>query len=73
MSVAIGDGADIPVSEPRPLFALSGYRRARNRAQYDIAPGDQKFLMIKDPPPPAVPPVVYVEHWLPELLAKVRK
>lgn len=24
----------------RPLFSLSGYRAARNRQQYDVAPGD---------------------------------
>lgn len=38
-----------------------------------VAPGDQRFLMIKDPPLPAIPSVVYVEHWFPELLAKVKK
>jgi Tol biopolymer transport system component len=73
MSAEIGGGADISVGEPRALFGLAGYARARNRQQYDVAPGDQKFLMIKEPPPPAIPPVVYVEHWFPELLAKVKK
>jgi Tol biopolymer transport system component len=73
MSVAIGEGADIPVAEPMPLFPVIGYRRARNRPQYDVAPGDQRFLMIKDPPLPPVPPVVYVENWFPELRAKLKK
>ena len=73
MAAEIGGGADISVGEPRALFGLAGYARARNRQQYDVAPGDQKFLMIKEPPPPAIPPVVYVEHWFPELLAKVKK
>jgi len=73
MVVDVGSGDDIEVGEPRALFSLAGYRRARNRPQYDVAPGDQRFLMIKDPPLPAIPSVVYVEHWFPELLAKVKK
>jgi eukaryotic-like serine/threonine-protein kinase len=72
MVVSVGAGDDIEIGEPRALFSLAGYRRARNRPQYDIAPGDQKFLMIKDPPPPTTPSVVYVEHWFPELLAKLK-
>jgi serine/threonine-protein kinase len=73
MVVDVGAGDDIEVGEPRALFSLAGYRRARNRPQYDVAPGDQRFLMIKDPPLPATPSVVYVEHWFPELLARVKK
>ena len=38
----------------------------------DVAPGDQRFIMIKDPPAPPIPPVMLVEHWFPELLDKVR-
>jgi serine/threonine-protein kinase len=72
-SVKLSGGAEIVSSEPQPLFPLTGYRRARNRPQYDVAAGDQRFLMIKDPPPPAVPLVVYVEHWFPELLAKMKR
>ncbi len=71
-AVALSGGNAIVASEPKPLFPLTGYRRARNRQQYDVAPGDQRFVMIKDPPPPAVPPLVYVTNWFPELLAKVR-
>ena len=73
MVVDVGTGDDLTVGEPRAVFSLAGHRRARNRAQYDVAPGDQKFLMFKDPPLPPIPPVVYVEHWFPELLAKVKK
>jgi hypothetical protein len=51
---------------------LSGYRRARNHPQYDVAPGDERFLMIKEAPAPPVPPVVFVEHWFSELLTKVK-
>ena len=73
MVVDVSTGDDLTVGEPRALFSLAGYRRARNRQQYDVAPGDQKFLMIKDPAPPVIPPVVYVEHWFPELLTRLKK
>jgi serine/threonine-protein kinase len=72
MVVSVGAGPDLEISESRALFSLVGYRRARNRAQYDVAPGDQRFIMIKDPPESSVPTVVFVEHWFPELLAKVK-
>ena len=70
--VSVAGETDLQISEPRALFSLAGYRRARNRAQYDVAPGDQRFLMIKDPPAPPVPMVVVVENWFSELLAKVK-
>ena len=70
--VSVGAGPDLEISEPRALFSLAGYRRARNRAQYDVAPGDQRFIMIKEPPAPAIPMVIYVENWFAELLAKVK-
>jgi serine/threonine-protein kinase len=72
MVVSVGAGPELQVSEPHALFSLSGYRRARNHPQYDVAPGDQRFLMIKDPLAPPVPPIVFVEHWFSELLAKVK-
>jgi len=70
--MSVAGETDLQLSEPRALFSLAGYRRARNRAQYDVAPGDQRFLMIKDPPAPPIPTVVLVENWFPELLAKVK-
>jgi hypothetical protein len=36
------------------------------------APGDPRFL-ISDPPPPAIPSVVYVEHWFSEQLARTKE
>jgi len=71
--VSVVGETDLQISEPRALFSLAGYRRARNRQQYDVAPGDQRFIMIKDPPVPPIPTVVLVENWFPELLAKVKQ
>ena len=70
--VSVAGETDLQVSEPRALFSLAGYRRARNRAQYDVAPGDRRFLMIKDPPALPIPTVVLVENWFRELLVKVK-
>jgi Tol biopolymer transport system component len=72
MAVSVGTGPDLVISEPHALFSLAGYRRARNRAQYDVAPGDQRFLMIKEPPSPPIPTVIFVENWFAELRAKVK-
>lgn len=72
MVASVAPGGALDVSEPSPLFSLAGYRRARNRPQYDVAPGDQRFIMIRESPAPSVPTVVYVEQWFPELLAKVK-
>jgi eukaryotic-like serine/threonine-protein kinase len=73
MAAPIGGDDGMTVGEPRALFSMQGYRSARNRPQYDVAPGDQRFLMIKEAPPSAVPPVVYVEHWFGELTSKLRR
>ena len=53
--------------------ALAGYRRARNRQQYDVSPDGTRFLMIRERGATTTPSVVYVENWLTELRAKVKK
>jgi len=73
MSVDVAPGGTLEIGTPRPLFALSGYRAARNRQQYDVAPDDKHFVMIKDLGGNSVGDVIYVEHWFPELLAKVKR
>ena len=54
-----------------PFFSLAGYRSARNRQQYDVAPDDKRFLMIRELGDDARERVVYVENWFGELKAKV--
>ena len=58
---------------PRVLFSLAGFRGARNRQQYDVAPGDQRFVMIRDLGSGATGAVVYVENWLEELRTRVKR
>ena len=73
MSVDVTPGPSLLIGTPRPLFSLAGYRSARNRQQYDVAPDDKHFVMIKDLGGNAIGDVIYVEHWFPELLAKVKR
>ncbi|MEP7327128.1 MAG: protein kinase, partial [Gemmatimonadota bacterium] len=49
MAVAVAPGPSFAAGTPRPLFSLSGYRSARNRQQYDVAPDDRHFVMIREP------------------------
>ncbi|HTT68281.1 MAG TPA: protein kinase [Gemmatimonadales bacterium] len=71
MVVPVAPGPALALGLPRALFATVGYRAARNRQEYDVAPDDRRFLMILDLAL-STNSVVYVEHWLPELRAKVR-
>jgi len=72
MSVDIAPGAAFVAGTPRPLFPIAGYRSARNRQQYDVAPDDQHFLMIREPADSRGDRVVLVENWFSELLAKAK-
>jgi hypothetical protein len=72
MAVDVAPGATFVAGTPRRLFSLTGYRSARNRQQYDVAPGDRRFLMIREPGDAGPGTVVYVENWFAELQAKVR-
>jgi serine/threonine-protein kinase len=70
MAVDVSAGPTFVASTPRPLFSLSGYRGARNRQQYDVAPDDRRFVMIREPRDEGNDRVVYVENWLAELRAR---
>jgi serine/threonine-protein kinase len=71
MAVSVDAGPGLDVGDPRPLFSLAGYRSARNRQQYDVAP-DGRFLMIRDPLRGDAAPVVYAQGFLTELRAVMR-
>jgi eukaryotic-like serine/threonine-protein kinase len=72
MTVAVPPGPTLAPGAPRPLFSLAGFRVARNRPQYDVAPGDQRFVMIREPSS-ASREVVYVENWFAELERRMRQ
>jgi len=71
MAVAVAPGPTFVAGTPHPLFPLAGYRAARNRQQYDVAPDDRHFVMIREPRDEAGA-VVYVDNWFAELEAKVK-
>jgi serine/threonine-protein kinase len=72
MVVDVTPGATFAAGSPRPLFSVSGYRSARNRQQYDVAPDDRHFVMIRESTGDARSNVVYVENWFEELKARVK-
>jgi eukaryotic-like serine/threonine-protein kinase len=70
MAMPVSPGPRFAPGNPRPLFSLAGFRAARNRPQYDVAP-DGRFVMIREPSTSAG--LVYVENWFDELKQKVRR
>jgi len=72
MVVDIAPGPVFVAGTPRPLFPLAGYRSARNRQQYDVAPDDRHFLMIREPTEVGGGKVVFVENWFAELEARMK-
>ena len=70
--VDVTPGTTFMAGTPRPLFSLSGYRSARNRQQYDVAPDDKHFVMIRERTTDTPTNVVYVENWFAELKARVK-
>ena len=72
VSVRVPPGPSFDPSPPQVLFSLTGYRRARNRQQYDVAADDARFLMISEPKAPPVPTLIYAEHWLSELQRRMQ-
>ena len=71
-AVPVAPGATLTLGLPRSLFSVAQYRSARNRQQYDVAPDDQHFVMIRMLAG-GLGEVEYVENWFPELLARVKR
>ena len=70
MAVDVLPGEAFTFGTPRALFPLTGFLAARNRPQYDVAPDDRRFLMIRVPGG-SNEEVVYVENWFTELRARM--
>jgi Tol biopolymer transport system component len=73
MVVDVFPGSSFAAGNPRVLFSVAGYRAARNRAQYDVAPDDRRFVMIRDVAIDMPAQIIYVENWLAELQEKVTR
>jgi Tol biopolymer transport system component len=73
MAVTVAPGPTFTPGVPRPLFSVAGYRSARNRQQYDVAPDDRRFLMIREHSGGHGGDLVYVENWFEELKARAKQ
>jgi eukaryotic-like serine/threonine-protein kinase len=71
--VSVPAGPVFRPGAPTVLFSVDGFRGARNRQQYDVAPDGQRFLMIRELEANAPGSVIYVENWLEELEARVKQ
>jgi serine/threonine-protein kinase len=72
MAVDVTLGSTFAAGTPRGLFDLAGYRAARNRQQYDVTPDGRHFVMIREPADDEGRNVIYAEHWLAELQARMK-
>jgi Tol biopolymer transport system component len=54
------------------LFPATGFASFQYRPQYDVAPGDQRFLMIRPLPASGPDQLIVVENWFEELKARSR-
>jgi serine/threonine-protein kinase len=73
MVVPVTPGPALVTGVPRPLFSVAGYHAARNRQEYDVAPDDQRFLMIRLAGSDAHAEAIHVENWFAELRARVKQ
>jgi Tol biopolymer transport system component len=71
VAVTIGSGAVFSWGEPKVLFSGAPYRRPVNGRSYDVAPGDQRFLMLRILPDTTASDLIVVENFLEELRRKV--
>jgi serine/threonine-protein kinase len=73
MVVPVTPGPALATGVPRPLFPVTGYHAARNRQEYDVAPDDQRFLMIRLGGAGERAEAIHVENWFAELRAKAKQ
>jgi hypothetical protein len=66
-------GIPFTTAERRSLFDASMYEDDDVHQEYDVAPDDQRFLMVRDRSvsEDAEPELVWVRNWLEELKAKM--
>ncbi len=70
MAAQVLSGTTFAVGERRALFSTEGYHAGRH-PEYDVAPGDQRFLMIRDRSGGEETELIVVENVIEELKARV--
>jgi hypothetical protein len=73
MSLPVTPGAGFAPGSARALFSVAAYANAVNRPQYDVAPDDGRFVMIRRPERSGTEDVVLVENFLTDLKARVKQ
>jgi hypothetical protein len=73
MSLPVAPGAGFAPGTARPLFSVAGYADAINRPQYDVAPDDRRFVMIRRPVRESRQEVVLIENFFADLAAAARQ
>jgi len=70
--MVVADLSDGPsrIRGRRTLFSLAGYRQSTNYTWFDVDPGDQRFLMVRESPDAGR--LIVVENFFTELKARVR-
>jgi serine/threonine-protein kinase len=69
VAVSVTAGASFEWGEPRALFSMKGYRTASNGRMWDVAPGDQRFLMLRPIAGNTPSELIVVENFFQELKA----
>ena len=70
MAAAVTIGRDFHAEKPRRLFS-GAYSGAGRETGFDVAPGAQRFVMVKSDPASALRQLTVVQNWSEELKARV--
>ena len=70
MVVPVLEGTTFVYDDPRPLFPLVGFRTNAAHAEYDVAPEDDRFLMLQGLD--ASGRVIVVDNFFEEMLGRLR-
>jgi serine/threonine-protein kinase len=73
MALPVAAGAGFAPGSARPLFPVGRYAAAVNRPQYDVAPDDARFLMIRRPDQAGRQETVLAENFFADLEDRVAR
>ncbi len=67
VAVQIDPGPSFQTGGQQVLFSIDGFLTANNRHQYDVAPDDQRFVMLRTSGDANPTEIIVVENWFEEL------
>ncbi len=71
--VSVTAAATFEWGEPRSLFSMQAYRTANNGRMWDVAPGDQRVLMLRLITSDTPSELIVVQNFFEELKAKEQR